>query len=376
MLSNKQIYNQLIENEITFFSGVPDSLLKHFCSYITAHCSNGSHIIAANEGGAIGLACGHYLATGNPGFVYLQNSGIGNIINPILSIADPEVFRIPMLIMIGWRGEPGIKDEPQHRKQGRVSESILKSIEMPYLVISQNISEAKKEIKFAIQSIRKYKSPFAILVKKNTFEPFHYMPLVNDSYSLTRERAIITIVDNLDKSDIIVSTTGKASRELFEYRATKRNGHERDFLTIGGMGHCSQIALGIALNKKEQNVFCIDGDGAAIMHLGAFAIIGQQESKNFKHLIINNGSHDSVGGQPTMGYQIDFCSIAKSCGYKYYSEVCDQESLARTINQIKTFKGAALIDIRVSKGSRDGLSRPTITPEENKLNFMHFLKNK
>ena len=315
MIKAKFLYDSFKRNGVDFFTGVPDSLLKDFCSYVSDNSSTENHIISANEGGAIALAMGHYLATSKVPLVYMQNSGFGNIINPLLSLADRKVYSIPMLLIIGWRGEPGVKDEPQHVKQGEVSETLLKTLDIPYLIISDKTENIDKVISGAIMKAKQNNEPFAILVRKGTFEPYVLKNKIVTNFDLNRESAIIKASDLLNDSDIVVATTGKTSRELFEYRAGKTAGHQRDFLTVGGMGHANQIALGIAVAKPKRTVYCFDGDGAALMHTGSLGIIGELKPKNFKHIIFNNGAHDSVGGQPTIGFNIDFCKIAESFNY-------------------------------------------------------------
>ena len=368
MINCKDFYNLLTKNGIDFFTGVPDSLLKDFCVYLTDNSNN--HVIAANEGNAIALATGYHLATGKIGLVYMQNSGIGNAINPLLSLADPEVYNIPMLLLIGWRGEPGKKDEPQHIKQGKITLDILDTLKIPYAVLLNSIEDLEKKI-----NISDINSPYALVVRKGTFEQYKLQKEMGTNYELTREDAIKLVVYSLDKQDIVVSTTGKTSRELFEYREALNQGYERDFLTVGSMGHSSSIALGIALQKPDRNVYCLDGDGSVIMHMGSLAIIGQQKPKNFKHIIFNNGCHESVGGQPTAGFEIDFPAIANACGYKLALKVETVDEIKRGINSLKLLnRGPGLLEIRVNKDSRLDLGRPTTTPIENKEDFMKFLE--
>lgn len=376
MISCKSFYDLLSKNKISFFAGVPDSLLKDFCAYVTDNTDPNNHIITANEGGAIALAAGHHLSTGKMGLVYLQNSGLGNSVNPLVSLTDPAVYRIPLLMLIGWRGEPGKKDEPQHVKQGKITPSLLDTLEIPYKILPNSIKEVEKILKEVLESVKKRNAPYALLVKKDTFEPYSLKNKIKTSYELSREEAIKLIVDQLQPRDIVVSTTGKTSRELFEYREALGQGHEKDFLTVGSMGHASQIALGIALAKPERNVYCLDGDGAAIMHLGALGIIASQNPKNFKHIILNNGAHDSVGGQPTIGFKLDFPLIAKACGYKTALQAETYDEIKEKISILKSKKGPGLLEIKVNKGSRKDLGRPTTTPIENKKAFMGFLEGK
>ena len=351
MIECSKFYDTLLEHDINFITGVPDSLLKEICAYL-AECSP-NHVIAANEGAAVGLAMGHYLATGTPGVVYLQNSGFGNMVNPVLSLADEEVYGIPMLFLIGWRGQPGVKDEPQHKKQGRVTESLLKAMEMPYEILGKDINTARGAISRADAHMREKKSPFVLLIEKDTFEKHTGIGSTAVDLSMTREQAIRELVRAFDQNDIVVSTTGKTSRELFELRAELGHGHNKDFLTIGAMGHASQIALGIALQKRERNVICLDGDGAAIMHMGSLAVIANSGAENFMHIVINNGAHDSVGGQPTAGFDIDFCQIATACGYHQATSVSEQSALKSALITGLETKGPNFLEIKVRKGARE-----------------------
>ena len=371
MINCKDIYNALVKKDIKFFTGVPDSLLKDFCAYITDNSRN--HIITANEGNAIALASGYYLATGKFGMVYMQNSGQGNAVNPLISLADPDVYSIPILLLIGWRGEPGKKDEPQHVKQGKITLSLLDTLGIPYEILSDNIKLGEKNLDIAINSMRRLSAPYALVVKEGTFEPYNLKNKEKTLYELSREDAIKLVVDQLDLRDIIVSTTGKTSRELFEYRKNLNQEHCRDFLTVGSMGHSSSIALGIALQKPDRIIYCLDGDGAIIMHMGSLAIIGSQKPKNFKHIIFNNGSHDSVGGQPTVGFEIDFTKIAEACGYKIALKAKTSDEVKEKMKILKLRDGPILLEIKVNKGARSDLIRPTKTPQENKQDFMNFL---
>ncbi len=376
MISVQSFFKNLIKNDIGFFSGVPDSLLKDICAYITDNVDTKSHIIAANEGNAIALGIGYHLATRKIPLIYMQNSGLGNSINPLLSLADADVYSVPMLLMIGWRGQPGVKDEPQHKKQGRVTLEMLEAMEIPYQILSSDTTdvEVNNIIKEVVQRARENNSPHAIVVQKGSFESYQ---LQQDNYvdlPLFREDAIKIIVNNLNDKDIVVSTTGVASRELFEYREELRQGHDKDFLTVGGMGHASQIALGIALQKQSRDIYCLDGDGAALMHMGSMAINGSMQCDNFKHIVFNNGAHDSVGGQPTVGYAVNFQDIAKASGYGFVLQAKTNEEVDKCVKELKAFKGTALLEIVVKKGFRKDLGRPTTTPIENKQKLMKFIK--
>ena len=371
MIECKGFYENLIRNEIEFFTGVPDSLLKDFCSYVSDNANKERHIIAANEGNAIALAAGYHLSTGKYGLVYMQNSGLGNAVNALTSLADPEVYSIPMILLIGWRGEPGVKDEPQHVKMGKITLSMLDSLEIPYKILNENYEEILTEAKKYLES---KKGPYAIVVKKGEFDKYSSEKSFNTNFELNREEAIETIIPLLSEEDIIVSTTGKTSRELYELREKLNEGHDKDFLTVGSMGHSSSIALSIALEKRDRTVYCFDGDGALIMHMGSLSTIGSFKPRNFKHIVFNNFAHDSVGGQPTAAGDIDIPNIAKANGYVGAFSVSTKEELINIIKKIKSMDGPVLIEVNVNKGARKELGRPKTTPIENKINFMKFLE--
>lgn len=375
MLNCELFYKLLNNYEIDFFTGVPDSLLKDFCAYITDNVLAANNIITANEGSAIALAAGYHLSTGKSGLVYMQNSGQGNSINPLASLVDRKVYCIPVLLLIGWRGRTGKKDEPQHVKQGQITLKLLDVLEIPYEILPKSMEKTEKSIQRATDYMKKTSSPYALVVRNGTFEPHIIKKEMKNSYELTREDALKLVINHLNKDDIVVSTTGMISRELFEYREKLGHGHDKDFLTVGSMGHSSQIALGIALSKLNTQVYCLDGDGAVIMHMGSLAIIGQQAPINFKHIVLNNGAHDSVGGQPTAGFKIDIASIANSCDYKLVMRAETSKEIPQKMNLLKTANGPALLEIRVNKGYRKDLGRPTISPLENKKAFMNFIKN-
>lgn len=370
MISPSSFYDALRRNGIGRFAGVPDSLLKELCAFITDNVGKEDHIITANEGNAIALATGWYLGSGKPCLVYMQNSGLGNAINPLASLSDPEVYGIPMLLVIGWRGEPGVKDEPQHIKQGRVTTTLLGAMEIPYIVIGPG-SDPEREVSSICSIMLKRCGPAAIMVKEGTFSPYPTKRKASRPYEMGREEAIKTIIDALGPSDIVVSTTGKASRELYEHRLSKGKGSENDFLTVGSMGHASSIAMGLAYVRSERRVICLDGDGAMIMHMGAMAVIGNDGPRNMVHIVLNNGSHDSVGGQPTVGFNIDMVGIAKGCGYRNAFSVTTAKELVRALNVAKD--GPLFIEVKVNGGARQDLGRPKGTPAENRERLMRNL---
>jgi phosphonopyruvate decarboxylase len=377
MINPENFAKALRNAEISFVTGVPDSLLKDICAYITTTFPANQHLIATNEGSAIGLAIGHYLASKNPALVYMQNSGLGNAANPLSSLADPLIYGIPMLLMIGWRGEisdNGIQlhDEPQHVKQGQITLQQLDLLGIPYRLLDADT----EEIEVLINELRilavSRSGPVALVVRKQTFSPYK-LPIQARAQPLpTREEAISQIAQHLPKDIPIISTTGMASRELFEYRKHAQTNHSRDFLTVGGMGHASQIATGIAITMPGHKVACLDGDGAMLMHLGGLALSARQE--NIIHIVINNGAHDSVGGQPTLALELNLCHIAHTLGYSWTKQVNNLAEIPDALKQALASGSSVFLEILCQTGSRSDLGRPNISPIENKANFMGFLQ--
>ena len=377
MLDTREYFEFIRSLGIEFFSGVPDSLLKSFCGYINDNVKD-DHIISANEGNAIGMAIGYHIASGKIPLVYMQNSGLGNAVNPIISLADKEIYSIPMLIMIGWRGEPGKKDEPQHLKQGRVMISMLEAMELEYFIISGNAKQDYDSTRKAYDLALETSTPVAIVVTKDAFSSYSYNKINNNKIIFpvnSREEALKSIIKTIPSDSLVVSTTGMISREIFEARESLKQGHEKDFLTVGGMGHASSIAYTLSkYSSKSRMTFCIDGDGAAIMHMGALSNIGNSGDKNFKHILINNGCHDSVGGQETLGFDIDFEKLVSSLGYNFV-QFKNQISLEENILSLVNACGPSFLEIKVPPGSRANLGRPTTSPVENKIAMKKFLRD-
>ena len=366
--------NTLKEYGIDFYTGVPDSLLKNICAYITDNLPAEQNIIAANEGGAMGIAVGYHLATGKVPVVYMQNSGEGNIINPLASLTDKEVYNIPILLLIGWRGRPGEKDEPQHVKQGKITTGLLNVMGVNYAILPKDETEIAKHIKIAVDYMKATNECYALVIERDTFDSYTLKYLEGNEFTITREEAIQKVAASIEDTACVVSTTGMISRELFEARSLWNQSHERDFLTVGSMGHASQIALGIALQKPKHKIYCFDGDGSSLMHMGSMAITASMNCKNYVHVVFNNGAHDSVGGQPTVGLKIDFCGVAKSVGYKAIDSVDTMDQLEIALIEIKNVDGPVFLQVCVKKGSRKDLGRPTTTPIQNKEALMSFLQ--
>ncbi len=358
-----------------FYTGVPDSQLKAFCDclmdrYGIDPCH---HVIAANEGNCAALAAGYHLATGKIPAVYMQNSGEGNIINPVASLLNDQVYAIPMIFVIGWRGEPGVHDEPQHIYQGKVTVKLLEDMGIPAFVIGKETSG--EEAMAAMDGFRKLLAigrDAAFVIRKGALS-YDKKVIYQNAFVMKREEVIRHIVE-ISGEDPVVSTTGKASRELFEIRVCKGQGHQYDFLTVGSMGHASSIAMGVAVQKPETKVWCIDGDGAALMHMGALAVIGASKPKNLIHVIINNGAHETVGGMPTVAGQVDLAGAAAACGYPYAVTVESFEDLDRELLAAKNRKMLSMIVVKCGIGAREDLGRPTTTALENKEGFMEYLK--
>lgn len=379
MIKSSTFYDLLLKHDTDFFAGVPDSLLKNFCAYITDNAPSEKHIISANEGSATALASGYHFATGKIPLIYMQNSGEGNMINPLLSLVDPDVYSVPMLILIGWRGEPGVHDEPQHVKQGKVTCDLLDAMKVPYEILTDDESKLSEQFEKAYSYIKTNNAPYAFVIRKGTFDEYVLQNNIKVVAEMKREEAIEKIMLGASEKTAFISTTGMASRELYELREKHSMGHEKDFLTVGSMGHASQIALAIAMQKKDRPIFCIDGDGATIMQMGGLATVGTRKPKNMVHFVMNNGAHDSVGGQPTVGLEIDIPAIAKACGYEKIISVSTANELENTMKEIKDSfeKGLnvlTFVEVKVSKGARKDLGRPKSTPQENKKALMEFLK--
>jgi len=426
MLESNKFIKYLSDIGVSFFAGVPDSLLSGFCASLAENVDAHHHVIAANEGNAVALAAGYHMATGKVPCVYLQNSGLGNTINPLISLADPSVYSFPMLLLIGWRGEPRVVDEPQHVRQGELTIPLLDTLGIPNFTLPKDDHDAVAAIEHALRLAKSETRPVAILVKKGTFatstndqgqkDPqreaqlagacdsnersewqrlrtkdkglspqFHsaaggprttdYGPRANDKGQLTRERAIELITEEISPQDMVVSTTGKASRELYEIRECRGESHSSDFLVVGSMGHASQIAAGVALAKSGKRVVCLDGDGALLMHMGGVAVNASLDIPNFRHIILNNGVHDSVGGMPTVGLSMSVDDMAGACGYAEVVSVKDEDELLSALPEFMMKDGPSLMNVIIKPGARKDLGRPAITPLVCKENFMKQLQS-
>lgn len=359
-----------------FYTGVPDSYLKELSNYLmnVYKIDPCHHIIAANEGNCVALAAGYYLATQKVPVVYMQNSGEGNMINPVVSLLNEKVYAIPIIFIIGWRGKPGVPDEPQHIHQGEITIKLLEDMGIQSFVIDKWTSDEEADLAMRdFRNVLANGKDVAFVICKDALVYDKHVEYKNTNIMI-REDVIRHIV-KYSGEDPIVSTTGKISRELYEIRNSNRQTHKFDFLTVGSMGHSSSIAFGVAANKPSAKIWCIDGDGSVLMHMGAMAVVGANAPKNMIHIIINNGAHESVGGMPTVANRIDFVAIAKACGYPNAVCVDSFEDLDRELNRAKCSNELSLIEVKCSIGARHDLGRPTTTTLENKQNFMRYLSS-
>ena len=370
-MKTTELLKSLRKCGINFITGVPDSLQKDFCTLVASETTEIRHVSAPNEGIAVGLAIGHHLATGSISLVYMQNSGLGNALNPLASLAHRDVYGIPMVLMIGWRGQPGFTDEPQHKTQGAVTVEVLDLLGIPFLIVGTDTPLADIETFISDPTVSS-SGPIALLITSNTFESSTEGIVSNSESLMSREGALIGIVENTNDQCILVSTTGKMSRELNEIRV-KRNEQGPDFLTVGGMGHASSIALGLALERDDYTVICLDGDGAALMHLGALAMIGEQKPENFVHILFNNGVHESVGSQPIAAKLNDFSTVARSLNYSSIFSIRSELELNKLLTDLDLVPKPCFVEIFINTYSRNDLTRPNVTPSENKKELMRRL---
>lgn len=351
MLNQTNVFEILARNSVTFFTGVPDSYLNGFCNYALTNCPD-RNIIAANEGNAVGIAAGHYFASREIPLVYMQNSGEGNAINPLASLVDKDVYAVPMLLLIGWRGQGDTEpNHPQHKLQGEITTKLLDVMHIPYTVLADSNDEFEDTIKKAVTYCRETRHPYALIAPKGVMADPDKPNNVDDTYPMGREEAIEIILDHMPGNTIYSATTGRATRELFFLREKRGETKARDFLNVGSMGHASSVALGIAMEKPDRYVVALDGDSAAIMHMGAMTMVSKVNVPNFMHIVLNNGAHESVGGQPSAGHLVDFTKIAEACGYATVGKAIEMED--ELIEAIKSLRGcgrASFIDCRIHRG--------------------------
>ena len=363
MINITDYYTFLQNLGVSFITGVPDSLLNDFCCFVEKNMDSKKHIIAANEGNAVAIASGYHLATGGVPLVYMQNSGIGNAMNPLISLTHPEVYSIPMLLLIGWRGDPAVKDHVQHKVQGDLTLTTLDNLDIPYFILEDDLDNAFSKTKMAYSMAKASQCPVALIVKKGVLERGTKDTSLKptDDFPLSREAAIGVILDIMPSNTIYVASTGRITRELNAQRIKRGESHCQDFLMVGSMGHASQIALGLALAKPDQHIVCLDGDASLIMHMGGMSIVGGAQAKNFYHIVLNNGAHESVGGQKSSGFSTDLTAVAAACGYATSDKYLTNK--AEILNQISVLKNndnAKFLEIRVHKGIRSNIATLTI----------------
>lgn len=370
MLNQKQVFETLARNGVTFFTGVPDSYLNGFCNYTLDNFPE-RNIIAANEGNAIGIASGHYFATENIPLVYMQNSGMGNVINPLASLVDKDVYAVPMLLLIGWRGQGNTEpNHPQHKLQGEITTELLDIMHIPYSILTDDNEDFSNVIEKAIAYCRKFRQPYALVAPKGIMASSEKTNNIDNIYPMSREEAIDIILDTMPKDTIYSATTGRATRELFFLRERRNETKSHDFLNVGSMGHASSVALGIAMERPKRNVVCLDGDSACIMHMGAMTMVSKVNVPNFMHIVLNNGAHESVGGQPSAGHKLDFTKIAEACGYATVGKAIENKTeLIDAINQLVNCGKASFIDCRIHKGLNSKLP-PIIFDHRNAIDSL------
>ncbi len=376
MITCEGFFEVLKASNLIFFTGIPDSTFKDWMKFLNYNNGlNLENIVACNECEAIAIASGYNIATNKIGIVYMQNSGLGKTVNPLTSLCDPEVYSIPVLLMIGWRGEPGKKDAPQHMNMGKITLSLLNTLKIPYTILEPDLESIKKEVKRLKNYFSEYKAPYAFIIRRNFFKKYDLKKNLQNNYKLTTKEAIKLIMDNLNNDEIIISTTGYISRVLYEYRESSNQKHNRNFYNIGSMGCASSIGLSIALQKKNNRVIVFDGDGAAIMQMGAFTTIGKNSPSNFIHIILDNEVHGSTGGQPTNSSSVDFAAIADASNYRWSIQVETKVDLLKVIKDIKNRIGPILIAIKINTMTISNLKRPDRVPKEYKEEFMRYLSD-
>ena len=377
MITCQDFFDILNKYDLSFFTGIPDSTFKEWMKFLVDKSEvTLKNVIACNECEAVALAAGYHLATNKVGVVYMQNSGLGKAVNPLTSLCDPDVFSIPVLLMIGWRGEPGKVDAPQHKKMGKITVSLLETLQIPYWILEPDLKSIEKKLKGVINHFKTKRSPYAFIVRKNLFQDYNLEKEMKDDYTLSREEAISVIMQNLNGDEVIVSSTGFVSRELYEFRNSGKKDHHKSFYNIGSMGCASSIGLSIALQKPLKRIIILDGDGATIMQMGALTTIGKYSPSNYVHFIFDNRAHESTGGQPTNSDSVDLAQIALASNYKMGVTINTKKELIKVLQEIKGKRGPLLILIKIKKGARADLKRPDKTPLQLKEKFMNYLNNK
>ena len=364
MVDQEKLFSSLQELGVHFFTGVPDSLLNDFCLYLCRNYDKAHHVMAANEGNAVGIAAGHYIATGDIPVVYMQNSGIGNATNPLLSLAHQTVYSVPMILVIGWRGDPAVKDHAQHKKQGELTPILMKDMDIPYEILDDENTVIDKFC-WAYNKAKELSAPVALIAKKGILTQKEKHQEYPESTLMNREEAISAVIDVFGSDAIYLATTGRATRELHEQLKLKGIADGHEFLNVGSMGHVSSVGLGMAIARPDRRIVVFDGDAAAVMHMGSLATIGRYQPKNLIHIVLNNGVNESVGGQPSAGYVINLTEVAEGCGYCTPGHAVEtKEELRHIINGNSEVETPLLIDVHVRQGIRQDMPKLDVNHRE------------
>lgn len=360
MVNQKELFEALYDMGVDFFTGVPDSLLNNFCLYMVQNIPDGQHVMAANEGNAIGIAAGHYMATGKIPVVYMQNSGIGNATNPLLSLTHDCVYGIPMVLVIGWRGDPAISDHAQHRKQGELTPVLMKDMDIPYEILDSDDTVIEK-FAWAVAKAKEISSPVALIAKKAILTEKVKKQVYPESKLMNREEAVSAVVEVLGSDAIYLGTTGRATREVHEQLKAHGVGEGYEFQNVGSMGHVSSVGLGLALARPDRKVVVFDGDAAVVMHMGALATNCRYKAGNLIHIVLNNGVNESVGGQPSAGYVVNLTEVATACGYRTPGHAVEtREELQRIICDFDKGEMPLFVDVHVRQGIRSDMPKLNI----------------
>ena len=357
MVNQAQVFESLDKLGVKFFTGVPDSLLNDFCLYLVNNIPDGQHVMAANEGNAIAIAAGNYMATGNIPLVYMQNSGIGNATNPLLSLTHDCVYGIPMILVIGWRGDPSINDHAQHKKQGELTPVLMSDMDIPYEILDADDTVIDK-FTWAVNKAKEISAPVALIAKKAILTQKEKKQTYADSKLMNREEAVAAVVDVLGADAIYLGTTGRATREVHEQLIAHHIDEGHEWQNVGSMGHVSSVGLGLALARPDKRIVVFDGDAAAVMHMGALATNCRYKAGNMLHIVLNNGVNESVGGQPSAGYLIDLTTVAKACGYRTVGHAVEtKEELQQIVRENQSAEMPLFIDVHVRQGIRSDMPK-------------------
>lgn len=352
MIYVEDLLNTLKKKKINFFTGVPDSVLKNL-----TYKFKKNHISVNNEGTAVSLAAGYYLATGKLPCVYMQNSGLGNAINPLISITNKNIYSIPSILIIGWRGSPNSKDEPQHQVMGKKTKQILKLLGIKYFV-ARNKKDLEKFEKM-IEYSRSKLTSIACLIERSSIKnkKSKTQKKIINKYKVYRYNFIKELVDLIKIKSNVISSTGFISRELDHILSKKKYLNIKPFYMVGGMGHSASLTLGVSLKSKKQNI-CLDGDGALLMHLGSLGIVKKYGKKNFKYILLRNDTHESVGCQPTNSTHINYKILSKSFGFRKYLLITKELDFKNVVKKLINSPGPSFLEVRIKNGSISNLGRP------------------